>query len=66
MHIKSCKEIDYTVDKSLKNLKNSIAKKSEEKKATIAAHKELALAAQASKTLPDNAMDIDSDQDSKV
>ena len=50
MHIKSCKEIDSAVDTALKKHKILTAKKVEDKKAAIAAHRELV--AQASQVLP--------------
>lgn len=64
MHIKSCKEIDSAVDKALKKHKTLTARKAEEKKAAVAAHRELA--EQASQALPEDQMDVDSDRDSEV
>lgn len=62
MHIKSCREIDSAVDRALKKHKILIAKKVEEKKASIAARRDLA--AQASQALADDQeMDVDSDQE---
>jgi hypothetical protein len=62
MHIKSCREIDSAVDQALKKHKILTAKKSEEKKAAIAAHRELA--AHASQVLADDQdMDVDSDHE---
>ena len=52
MHIKSCKEIVSAVDTALKKHKIVTAKKAEEKKAAIAAQRELA--SQASQILPDD------------
>lgn len=61
MHIKSCKEIDSAVDTALKKHKIFTAKRTEERKAAFAAHRELL--AKAPQVLPnDQDMDVDSDQ----
>ena len=56
MHIKSCKDIDSAVNMALKKHKIVTAKRTEEKKADIAAQKELAA----------QPIDVDIHQDSEV
>jgi hypothetical protein len=60
LHIKSCKEINSAVENALKKHRILTTKKFEEKKAAIAAQRELA--AQAAQVMPDDQMNIDSDQ----
>ena len=62
LHIKSCKDIDSAVNMALKKHKILTAKRTEEKKAAIAARKELA----AQRSEADGPMDVDIHHDLEV